>query len=117
MRRNKPLEAWDQLNRAFEIGQHIAEHNVMLLPFEDVKRVTNFEIRKLNKQDKRSQVPLFLNGGGVMGLNNSTFLILAEDLHIDLPAPIQTTSIDVMERTPLIDPWFCLLYTSDAADE
>jgi hypothetical protein len=41
-----------------------------------------------------------------MSLNNSTFLILAEDLHIDLPAPPHVTTIDVMERTPLIDPWY-----------
>ena len=41
-----------------------------------------------------------------MSLNNSTFLILAEDLHVDLPAPTQTTTIGVMERAPLIDPWY-----------
>ena len=91
MRKSGPLKAWDVLDEAFGIGRILAEDGVMTLPHDKVKQVTSFEIRKLNKQDKRSQVPLFLNGGGVMGLNNSTFLILAEDLHIDLPAPIQTT--------------------------
>ena len=106
MSKSGPLKAWDVLDEAFDIGRILAKEGVMTLPHDKVKEVTTFEIRKLNKQDKRSQVPQFLNGGGVMSLNNSTFLILAEDLHIDLPAPIQTTPIDVMERTPLIDPWF-----------
>jgi hypothetical protein len=106
MRKSGPLRAWDVLDEAFDIGRILANEGVMTLPHDKVKEVTSFEIRKLNKQDKRSQVPLFLNGGGVMSLNNSTFLILAEDLHIDLPVPPHVTTIDVMERTPLIDPWY-----------
>ena len=106
MRKSGPLKAWDVLDEAFDIGRILAKDGMMTLPHDQVKEVTKFEIRKLNKQDKRSQVPLFLNGGGVMSLNNSTFLILAEDLHIDLPVPPHVTTIDVMERTPLIDPWY-----------
>ena len=106
MRKSGPLKAWDMLDEAFDIGRILAKDGVMTLPHDKVKEVTTFEIRKLNKQDKRSQVPLFLNGGGVMSLNNSTFLLLADDLHIDLPAPTEIATIDVKERTPLIDPWY-----------
>jgi len=106
MRKSGPWKAWDMLDEAFGIGRILAKDGVMTLPHDKVKEVTTFEIRKLNKQDKRSQVPLFLNGGGVMSLNNSTFLLLADDLHIDLPAPTEIATIDVKERTPLIDPWY-----------
>jgi hypothetical protein len=106
MKKSEPLIAWDVLDSALGIGQLLAEDGMVILPHDKVKELTSFEIRKLNKQDRRSQVPSFLNGGGVMSLNNSTFLILAEDLHIDLPAPTHVTIIDVLKRTPLIDPWY-----------
>ena len=67
MRKSGPLKAWDVLDEAFDIGRILAKDGVMTLPHDKVKEVTTFEIRKLNKQDKRSQVPQFLNGGGVMG--------------------------------------------------
>jgi hypothetical protein len=106
MTKSQPLKAWDVLDSALGIGQLLAEDGMVILSHDKVKELTSFEIRKLNKQDRRSQVPSFFNGGGVMSLNNSTFLILAEDLHIDLPAPPQIITIDVNQRTPLIDPWF-----------
>jgi hypothetical protein len=104
--KSKPLQAWDLVEDALSISSNLEEHGHMVITFNEIKRhVDGFEIRKMNKQDLRRQVPDFLRGGGVMSLSGSSLLVYSEDLHIDLPEPSRSTNIDVDMCPPLTNPW------------
>mgnify|MGYP001983617583 CR=1 FL=1 len=66
------------------LDEMIAKNGYVVITTDEQKQYSNnFEPRRLNKQDRRNQVPNFC--GGVMSITNSSVLLTDKDLHIDLP--------------------------------
>ena len=100
--------AWLRIDQELKIGDAVRENGAHILPMSELKRVGQREIRLLLKQDRRRQVPSFLDGGGTMSVSNSDVLFYQNDLHQTLPVPKKIENIDVLtaELPPLVDPWF-----------
>ena len=99
--------AWLRIDQELHIGDAVREDGALVVPMEDIKRVGKREIRFLLKQDRRSQVPSFLDGGGCMSISNSDVLFYNNDLHQTLPTPTVVDHVNVHNSSlpALIDPW------------
>ena len=99
--------AWAKIEDALSISERIRENGHMVVPMEQIKKFGNREIRLLMKQDRRSQVPSFLSGGGTLSVSNSEVLFYEKDLHVDLPIPKvkQQMFLKESDLPPLVNPW------------
>jgi len=101
-------QAWLRIDKKLKIGDSVRENGAHLVPMSELKEAGQREIRLLLKQDRRSQVPSFMDGGGTMSVSNDKVLFYENDLHQTLPIPKQIEFVDVFKSDlpPLVDPWF-----------
>ena len=84
MKLNKNQTAWLKVDEALQFSKDVREKGFSIVSMADIKKHAGRELRLIMKQDKTTDVPASLDGGGAISISRKEVLFSKQSLHLPL---------------------------------